>query len=121
MIKLVYCIRRREAVPSAEFHRYWLHEHGPLVASLAGDLSAVRYVQSHTVAPDLNEMLRQSRGLKAPYDGITEVWWKDEDSFRAALASEQGQAAARALIEDEARFIDLARSRVFLTREHEIF
>ena len=85
MVKLVYCIRRREDVPEDEFHRYWLDEHGPLVRSVADAIGAVRYVQSHTVSPELNAFLRQSRGSAEPYDGITEVWrhlagsWSIED------------------------------------------
>jgi len=41
MVKLVYCIRRREDVPEDEFHRYWLDEHGPLVRSVAGAIGAL--------------------------------------------------------------------------------
>ncbi|HYC55509.1 MAG TPA: EthD domain-containing protein [Candidatus Binatia bacterium] len=121
MIKLVYCVRRRSDIAAADFYEYWLGRHGPLVKGFADALEAVRYVQSHTIAPDLNALLQQSRGRKDPYDGITEVWWRDEDGLRRALESPQGQEAARALIEDESRFIDFSRSRVFLTREHVIF
>src|SRR3984957_9978876 len=73
MVKLVYCVRRREDVAEDEFHRYWLDEHGPLVRSVADAIGAVRYVQSHAVSPELNAFLRQSRGSAEPYDGITEV------------------------------------------------
>ena len=33
----------------------------------------------------------------------------------------EGQAASRALLEDERRFIDFSRSRMFMTEEHETF
>jgi uncharacterized protein (TIGR02118 family) len=121
VIKLVYCIRRRSDVPEAEFHRYWLEEHGPLVRRFAKAIRAVRYVQSHTVAPDLNAGFRSGRGLEEPYDGITEVWWPSERELRAGFESDDGREAGRALQADEARFIDFSRSRVFMTEEHEIF
>lgn len=121
MIKLVYCIRRRSGLGSDEFSRYWLDRHGPLVRSVASAIHARRYVQSHTVHPDLNAMLQQSRGLEPPYDGITEVWWEDRAGFERGLSDPAGLDAARRLLEDEARFIDFAASRVFLTEEHEIF
>ena len=35
MIKLVYCIRKRDDIESEAFYRYWLDEHGPLVKSVA--------------------------------------------------------------------------------------
>lgn len=121
MIKLVYCIRRREDLPPAAFYQYWLVDHAPLVKRLAAAIGAVKYVQSHTVEPGLNQILQQSRGLAAPFDGITEVWWKDAASMQAALATPEGQAAFAALAQDEAHFIDFARSQAFMTEEHPIF
>ena len=120
MVKLVYCIRRREDVPPDEFHRYWLEDHGPLVRSVAGAIGAVRYVQSHTIAPDVNAFLRESRGSTEPYDGITEVWWESLAALEASMQTAESQDAQRRLVEDESRFIDFARSAVFMTEEHEI-
>jgi uncharacterized protein (TIGR02118 family) len=122
MIKMVYCITRRDDVEPEDFYRYWLEQHGPLVKSVARDLNAVRYVQSHTILPAINDMLRASRdGLQEPYDGITEVWWNSAEELEAALQTPAGQQAAARLAEDEARFADFAGCRVFMTREHEIF
>ena len=121
MVKLVYCIRRRADVTPEEFHRYWLEVHGPKVKSVAGALGARRYVQSHTTAPELNAMFVGSRGLAPAFDGITEVWWDSLAALTAALATPEGAAAGRMLVEDEARFIDFAGSSVFMTNEHAIF
>jgi uncharacterized protein (TIGR02118 family) len=121
MVKLVYCIRRREDVSPEEFRTYWLEQHGPLVDSVAAAIGAVRYVQSHTVAPELNELLRASRGSDEPYDGITEVWWESLADLEARLQTPESQEAQRRLLEDESTFIDFARSRVFMTEEHVIF
>ena len=93
MIKLVYCIRKRDDISEEEFHRYWLEDHGPLVKSVADDIGACRYVQSHTGMADINDMLRATTPFQDPFDGITEVWRESEDAFRAGLASEAGQAA----------------------------
>ena len=76
MIKLVYCLRKRDDIDPDRFYRYWLEEHGPLVKSVAAAIGASRYVQSHTILPELNELMIESRDLKAPYDGVTEVWWE---------------------------------------------
>jgi uncharacterized protein (TIGR02118 family) len=121
VIKLVYCVRKRDDVSPEEFHRYWLEDHGALVASVAEEIHAARYVQSHTAHPELNQILRDSRGLDEAYDGITEVWWESLAELQAALETEAGQEAQGRLIEDESTFIDFARSRVFLTEEHVIF
>ena len=80
-VKLVYCVRRRDDMSPDDFHRYWLEQHGPLVKSLAADIGACRYVQSHTIMPEMNAELVASRGLAEPYDGITEVWWDNEEDL----------------------------------------
>jgi uncharacterized protein (TIGR02118 family) len=121
MIKLVYCLRRRRDVPPEEFRRYWLEEHGPRVRGFAKALKARKYVQSHTIEGPLTDLLTESRGAKAPYDGITEVWWDGAKEFEEGFGSPEGQAASEDLLEDEARFIDLGESSVFLTEEHTIF
>jgi hypothetical protein len=75
VIKVVYCCTRREDVSPEKFHDYWLNEHGPKVKARQQALRMVKYVQSHTTAPDLNDALQASRGLEPSYDGITEVWF----------------------------------------------
>jgi len=121
MIKLVYCIRKRDDIDSEEFHRYWLEDHGPLVKSVAAAIGTCRYVQSHTIMPEINALFSQGRGLLEPYDGITEVWWETEADMQAGLESEAGRAAALQLLEDERHFIDFSHSRMFVTEEHQIF
>jgi uncharacterized protein (TIGR02118 family) len=121
MIKLVYCIRRRADLSPEAFHAYWLERHGPLVREVARALRARRYVQSHTLATPANDALRASRGLAEPHDGITELWWESAEELAAATATPEGREAGARLLEDERRFIDFARSSLFVTEEHEIF
>ena len=121
MIKLVYCIRKRADVDAEHFYRYWLEEHGPLVKAVSDAIGACRYVQSHTVLPELNNAMLESRCLLEPYDGITEVWWEDRSALEKGLSTPEGVAAQQALIDDESRFIDFSQSRVFMTEEHPIF
>ncbi len=121
MIKLVYCVRKRADISQAEFHRYWLEEHGPRAREHAKAIHAIRYVQSHTPDSELNEGLRTSRSAGPPYGGITEMWWSDTETFEKSLGSEAGIAAGMDLLEDEHRFVDTEASAIFLTEEHEIF
>lgn len=121
MIKLVYCIRKRGDIDSQSFYRYWREEHGPLVRSVSEAIGACRYVQSHAVMPELNALMRESRSLQAPYDGVTEVWWESQAALEKGMSSPAGVEAQRKLIEDERRFIDFGESRVFMTQEHAIF
>jgi len=121
VIKLVYCVRKRADVSDEEFHRYWLEEHGPLVRRFADVMGARKYIQSHTIEPELNRGLEEGRGLSKAYDGITEVWWDSAETMGKMLSTPEGKQANEALKEDEATFIDLSQSRVFMTEEHVIF
>ena len=121
MIKLVFVVRRRTDVSPADFRKYRLEQHGPLVRSYAAALRARRYIQSHTLDTELNGYLCQARGMTDSYDGITEVWWDSLQDLAAAAGSPEGTQANLTLIQDEARFVDLARSSIFLTEEHTIF
>ena len=121
MVKLVYCLRRRANVSPEEFYRYWLDTHGPKVKNAAEAMRALRYVQSHTCEPEVNEAFVASRGLAPGYDGITEVWWNSIEDLKSAMASPAGAEAMAMLREDETRFIDFSQSCVFMTTEHLIF
>ena len=118
MLKLIFCLRRLPHLSRAEFQRYWLDVHGPLVRRHAAALRVHRYVQAHTLDDPLNDALRATRGSDEAFDGVAELWWERRSDFEAATASEDGRAASLVLFEDERRFIDHARSPLFLTEEH---
>lgn len=121
MIKLVYVVRAREDVDPEEFHRYWREDHAPKVRSVAEAIRARRYVQSHTIDTPLNAALIESRGMSPLYEGITEVWWDSLEDLQQAAATPEGAEAMKMLVEDEATFVDLARSTIFMTEEQEVF
>ncbi len=122
MIKLVYIVRKRADISEKDFHEYWLKTHGPLVRGFAKSMRAKKYVQSHTVHEDVGKQIRTTRPkMKDTYDGITEVWWDSLEDFSGGSAVQERAEAARALLEDESKFIDFEHSSIFLTEEHEIF
>ena len=121
MVKLVFAIRRRKELSEKEFHEYWLTRHGPLVRSFAEAMRASRYVQSHAISEDIGTAFRKARGMKDTYDGVAEVWWESLEVMTAIGGDAQGLEAARALMQDEAMFIDFENSAMFITEEHEIF
>jgi uncharacterized protein (TIGR02118 family) len=117
MVKLVFCCRRLPSLSRAEFQRYWRETHGPLVRRHAPVLHIRRYVQTHTLEHPINAVLAQSRGAPDEFDGIAELWWDSVDDLAAATGTPEGRAAAQALHEDERRFIDHARSPLWVCEE----
>lgn len=122
MIKLVFCCRRKPELSREEFLVRWKDVHGPLVRKIHDSAlpTMKRYVQSHSLPDELSAPVQQSRGALPPFDGITEVWFDDLESM-GGDGSEAAIAGAKALLEDEAKFLDLPNCHVFLTEEHEIF
>ena len=120
MIKLVFCVRKRSDISHEEFYDYWLNQHGPLVRSHSEALNIRRYVQSHTTFVEAGEQIAAARGMQRGYDGIAELWLDDLEAIQSSTNSEAGRAANIALLKDEARFIDLEASTIFLTEEHTI-
>jgi len=120
MLKLTFCLRRLPPLSVLEFQDYWLNSHGPLVRRLQPALGMVRYVQLHRLDTDLADGMRRVRGAPEPFDGVAELWWESEDTYRAARRNPEAREAGRLLLEDEARFIDLARSPLWLNREEVI-
>jgi hypothetical protein len=80
-----------------------------------------RYVQVHRRDDELGLGMAKVRGAPEPYDGVAELWWKSEEAFRASGRTVEGREAGRLLLEDEARFIDLANSPLWLNREQVIY
>ncbi len=121
MLKLTFCLRRLPSLSLVEFQDYWLNKHGPLVRRLQPALRMVRYVQQHRLDGDLAAGMQRVRGAPQPFDGIAELWWTDEESYRAAGRDPEARGAGRLLLEDEAKFIDLPRSPLWLNREETIY
>jgi len=76
-----------------------------------------RYVQAHTIDPEMSQGIAAARGAPDPYDGVAELWF-DLDELRARSAAPEVMQAGMALLEDERRFIDLAHSPIFFADDN---
>lgn len=110
--QVLFCLRRRPEMTFDEFDAYWRGVHGPLVVSLAGILGIRHYVQRPRLSDRVFDQLAVSREAPPPFDGITEL-----EISHAALTKplpDEARRAARTLIEDERKFIDLPASPIFV-------
>ena len=121
MVKFIMCLRRHPDMTREQFQDYWLNKHAPLFKSFAETFRAKRYIQDHTLETPLNAMLRESRGMLEPYDGVAVVWFESEEELVAAMSSPEGQRVSGLLLEDESTFVDHAKSMAFIAKEEHIF
>lgn len=119
MIRLTFVLRRGADMSRESFQDYWRSTHAPLVATHAEALGIRRYVQVHTLDDPANTAMANRRGtMEDPFDGVAELWFDSLAAMTAAGSTDAGHEAAAALIEDEATFIDLAASPLWLAVEH---
>ena len=115
MVHLIFCLRRLPHLSREEFQRYWREQHAPLVRRHAAALGIQRYVQAHSIDPELSRGLAASRGAPDPFDGVAEIWF---DLQALAARTPEAITAGLQLLEDERRFIDLEHSPLFITEDH---
>ncbi len=118
MIRLNFALQRLSNLSRAEFQKHWREQHGPMVAGFARALRVRRYLQSHTVEDALYDGLRAPRtGMHDPFDGIASLWFDTREDLVAAMTTDEGRKAGAALLADEKRFIDLAKSPIWVSQE----
>jgi hypothetical protein len=124
MIKITFCLTRKAGMTREAFQDYWFNRHAPLVASVRETLRIARYVQLHTGAYAMTDAIRAARAgsleaAPAIYDGVAQLWWTSIDDL--TLDTPETRAAGAALLADEAKFIDFARSPLWFGEEKVIF
>jgi uncharacterized protein (TIGR02118 family) len=103
-VKLIRLVKRREGLPLAEFRKLSLGRHAELVQQVPGLRG---YVQGHT--------RDGAYGIgEAVLDAAHQLWFDDEQSLTAALASPQFQRAE----EELGGIIEPRYDHRMLTREH---
>jgi uncharacterized protein (TIGR02118 family) len=119
MIKLLVLLKKLPHLSDAEFRRFWLEEHGPIVRRNASARRISRYLQLHPAFGDvLDGIVGRRGGSVAPFDGVAEICWNSLDDMRAANASEEGRRAAVEIVEHEQQFLQLPSLQFFLGEEH---
>jgi len=121
MIKMVIGVYRKPGMTIEEFNDRWLNGHGLLVRRLAPKLRIKKYVQSHYLPCPEREQGWKERGWVSGPDGLTETYWESIEDFREAYSTPEAQAATRELAVDEAQFLDMTKTTVFMSQEHLIF
>ncbi|MBM4461716.1 MAG: hypothetical protein FJ012_00075 [Chloroflexi bacterium] len=117
-ITLVHSFCRLPGQSLEECQGYWWETHGPLLRQHAAALGVVRYVQSHRIDDPLNEVMQAMRGTMEPFDGISQLWWKDRRDLERSMSTREGQQAWKQIREDEQHFMDTSRSSLWLAKEN---
>ena len=116
LVKLYFPLRHRAELSLEEAQTYWRTHHGPVIRRQAAGSGILRYQQVHMAEPDITDGLRRPRGDVAEvYTGHAEVWL---DRDQMGIVTPERRAANKRAYDDEANFVDFARSTMFLCKEH---
>jgi len=116
MIKFIQCVRRKPGLSKQEFREEWLR-YGELVKEIAGASQAVRRIMSTSLQVDQNLDIMQSRGTKAPYDGMVEIWWEQGAGVVAFMQTSVAHEMIDGLRRSQEKFMDLPNSTFFFASD----
>ena len=122
MFKLITCVRRLPHLSAEEFDAHWRERHAALIQAESRALKIRRYIQNSPLPdPALQEAIRAGRNAEiVDFDGCAELWWDSREDFLAARTTPEGAQALARVLEDERRFVDLERSKLWFATERTI-
>ena len=112
--KILLPMKRKPGMTVEAFRDYYENNHVPLAAKSTAALSRYvrRYLEPHP-HPETGEPGEQA------YDGLTELWFDNEEAFRGTLAYLTTSHMPPEIIEDEKQLFDRSSFRILTTVECE--
>ncbi|MGA9724513.1 MAG: EthD family reductase [Candidatus Binatus sp.] len=102
MVKAFNFFKRKPGLNVDDFQNYWLNEHAAIIRAIP---ELRKYVASITLPSAY-------RNREPLYDGISEVWFDDEDAMRR-----NDTPPRHAAHEDDAKFVDMSKAAAIVTDE----
>jgi uncharacterized protein (TIGR02118 family) len=102
MVKTFNFFKRKPGRSVDDFQNYWLNEHAAIIRAIP---ELRKYVASITLPSAY-------RNREPLYDGVSEVWFDDEDAMRR-----NDTPPRRAAHEDDAKFVDMSKATAIVTDE----
>jgi hypothetical protein len=117
MVRLMFCVVRRDGLSSEEFQAYWRsREHHEKVVSLMDLFAPDRYADTLSVSmPDIEDRFRRKMGRGVQYDAVLEFFWEDESIIRDRLTDKAVDQILKVLRDQSVKRVDSDKSSVFFT------
>ena len=109
--KAMAVMARKPGLSKAEFIDYYENHHVPLIRSM---FEFAEYRRSYV---DLTDAILAPEVEKPDFDVVTELWFNNRADYEAMLAGPDDPAIARRVADDEAHFLDRAKTRFFIVDE----
>lgn len=120
MIRLVYCVSRREDISLEDFRAFWHDERfTDLYREYNRVYRAKALKKTLVLKVPMNAAILGKQGTRKPYDGIIEILWESAKELLEVHDTDEADALRRRIAEYEQQFIDKTRSTVFFTEYQE--
>jgi hypothetical protein len=117
LLKLFFCLRHPANLTLEQAQLYWRTNHGPTIRGVSQSMRMKRYLQVHRYEDAIEQELRTRRGTRVdPYTGHAEAWF-DRGDLAGMAGSPEAKRAMQIAVEDEAKFIDFAKSAMWVAKE----
>ena len=114
MIKVIMLMKRRPGMTVSEFRDYYENNHRVIGEKYLNGF-AVKYIRRF-----INPLIDRSGNLTDPeYDVLMEVWYPDEETFKACGEKLSEPEIAKEIKEDEEKIFDTRFMRSYTVDEFE--
>jgi len=107
LVKTIFQLKRKPGMSLADFRKYWVEVHGPLVRKLPG---LRRYVQCHTIDGAYTY-------AEPKWDGVAQLWVDNVAAMQSMMDSKEFTEGSWP---DAEKFLDLSLARSFVAQEHQV-
>jgi uncharacterized protein (TIGR02118 family) len=107
LVKTIFQLKRKPGMSLADFRKYWIDVHGPLVRKLPG---LRRYVQCHAI--DAAYTYAEPR-----WDGVAQLWVDNVAAMQNMMDAKEFKEGSWP---DAEKFLDLSLARSFVAQEHQV-
>jgi len=113
MIKMIGLLKKKAGMSTEDFRAYYESHHAPLASRLMPP--GTDYRRSY---PNVVRIEGREADGEPEFDVVTEVWFADRSAYDAFGTAMLDPANRAAIVEDEARFVDRAATRIMVVEEH---
>ncbi len=120
MIRLVYCINRREDISIEEFRDFWNDRQlSELYKEYSRIFRPIQIMRNLVLKVPMNPTISERKDMGKPYDGVIEIWWDSAKELIAINETTEAKDIRQRITEYEDKFVDRVRSTVFFTEYRE--
>jgi hypothetical protein len=117
MFKVMWLLKRKAGTSMDDLIHYYENIHSKIGERFA-KVTAVKYTRRY-LHPIVDPIPATRGSCEPEFDVAMEMWFESRAEWDRLLEISSPEAVSRMIVDDENRFLDRTRRRVFIIEEHE--